>query len=457
MTEKPKKQKQTNYDMTQGNPARLLILFTIPMLIGNIFQQLYSAVDSIVVGRFVSIESMAAIGSTSSMLNFFLNMSIGLSNGLSIVTSQYFGARNEKMIHKASANALLITIVVSSVMGILGLTVAKPLLILLKTPEDILPLAHQYITIVFAGMICLLGYNVTASILRALGNSRTPLYFLIFSSILNIAADLLFVLVFDLGISGVAYATVGAQGVSAILSVLYMRKHYPILHFSLKDIKPDWEFIGRVVKIGLPMGLQSALFAAGMMVIQGTINSYGTAVVAGYTAGVRVENITWIVFTTLGHSISNYIGQNVGAKNLERIHQGFWAAVKLCTITCIASTLVVYVFGTPMLRLFITADQPNILEIAKGFLFVNATFYLPLGLIVLYNGCLRGMGDVATPMFSAFIELIIKVGGSLLLSFLFGYFGIWFAEPIGWVIAIIPSIIRYHRGKWKKKVLDLKV
>lgn len=449
--------KQTNYDMTKGSPMRLIILFTLPMLLGNMFQQLYSSVDSIVVGRFVSVQAMAAIGATSSMLYFFLNITIGLSNGLGIVISQYFGAKNDRMIQKTAANSLLITASASLVMGGLGLLLARPLLIALKTPSDIIDMSHTYITINFIGMVCLLGYNVTASILRALGNSRTPLYFLIFSSLLNIVCDLLFVLVFNMGVAGVAIATVGAQGVSALLSVLYMARHYPVLHFSLRDLRPNGEIIGRVLKIGMPMGIQSGFFAAGMMVIQGVINSYGTNVVAGYVAGVRVEQLTWLTFTTLGHSISSYIGQNAGAKDLGRIRDGFRAALKICFVTCIASTLLVYLCGTPLLRLFISADQPEILEIAKGFLFVNATFYLPLGLIVLYNGCLRGMGDIGVPLFSAMIELVIKVGGSLLLSACFGYFGIWFAEPIGWVIGVIPSIIRYHRGKWKDLVLKLKV
>lgn len=449
--------KDKTFDMTQGNPTRLLILFTLPMLLGNLVQQLYSSVDSIVVGHFVSVEAMAAIGATSSMLYFFLNIAIGLSSGLGIVVSQYFGAKNNRMIQKSAANALLITAAASFVMGTLGLILARPILTLLKTPSDIIDMSYRYITINYAGMLCLLGYNVTASILRALGNSRTPLYFLIFSSLLNIVGDLVLVLWLDLGVTGVAVATVGAQGVSALLSIVYMLRHYPVLHFSWRDLKPDWEIIGRVLKIGLPIGIQSGFFAAGMMVIQGVINSYGTDVVAGYTAGVRVEQVTWLVQTTLGHSISNYTGQNAGAKNLQRIQEGFRAALKLCIISSLASTLLVYLLGTPMLRLFITSDKEQILQIARGFLFVNATFYLPIGLIVLYNGALRGIGDIGIPMLSAVIELVVKVGGSILLSCLFGYFGIWFAEPIGWILGVIPSMIHYHSGRWKQVVLKLKV
>ena len=442
--------------MTKGNPTRLLILFTIPMLLGNVVQQLYSSVDSVVVGHFVSVEAMAAIGATSSMLFFFLNMSIGLSNGLGIVMSQYFGAKNEKMLQKAAANALLITAVAATVMGGLGMILARPLLELMHTPADIIDMSDLYISISYGGMFCLLGYNVTASVLRSLGNSRTPLYFLIFSSLLNIVLDLFFVLVFRWGVAGVAIATITAQGVSALLSVAYMYRHYPMLHFKLCDMKPNWEIVGRVIRIGLPMGLQSGCFAAGMMVIQATINAYGTFVVAGYTAAVRVETITWLIPTTLGNSISNYTGQNSGAKDIGRIQEGFKSALKICIISSIASTLFVYIMGTPMLRLFI-ANQPEILKIAQSCLMVNASFYLFIGLIVLYNGALRGVGDVGIPMFSAFIELFLKVGGALLLSHLFGYFGIWFAEPLGWILGTIPSAIHYHRGGWKKKVLNLKV
>ena len=448
--------KETTYDMTKGNPAKLLILFTIPMFIGNVVQQLYSAVDSIVVGHFVSVEAMAAIGATSSMLFFFMNMAVGLSNGMGIVMSQYFGAKNEKLLQRASANALIVTLVAATVMGGLGMICARPLLELMKTPADIIDMSHLYISISYGGMFCLLGYNVTASILRAVGNSRAPLYFLIFSSFLNIVLDLVFVLVFHWNVAGVAIATLTAQAVSALLSVSYIYRHYPMLRFKLRDLKPDWEIITRVVKIGLPMSLQSACFAAGMMVIQATINSYGTTVVAGYTAAVRVETLTWMIPTTIGTSISNYAGQNAGAKDIDRIQQGLKAAVKICIISSIASTLFVYLTGTSMLKLFID-NQPEILKVAQEFLFVNATFYMFIGLVMIYNGTLRGIGDVGLPMFSAFIELFIKVGGSLLFSYLFGYFGIWFAEPLGWIIATIPSAIYYYRGGWKKKVLNLKV
>ena len=448
--------KETTYDMTKGNPTRLLILFTIPMLLGNLVQQLYSSMDSIVVGHFVSVEAMAAIGATSSMLYFFLNMSIGFSTGLGIVMSQYFGAKNEKMLQKASANALIITVAAAAIMGGLGLLLARPLLELMKTPADIIDMSHIYISISYGGMVCLLGYNVTASILRSVGNSRAPLYFLIFSSLLNIVLDLVFVLVFHWDVAGVAIATIMSQFCSALFSVYYIYRHYPMLRFKLKDLKPSWEIISRVVKIGLPMGLQSGCFAAGMMVIQATINSYGTAVVAGYTAAVRVETMTWLLPTTIGSSISNYTGQNAGAKDIGRIQEGLKSAIKICIIASLASTVFVYIMGTPMLKLFID-NQPEILKIAQSFLFVNATFYVFIGLIMLYNGTLRGVGVVGIPMFSAFIELFLKVGGALLFSYLFGYFGIWFAEPLGWILGTIPSAIYYYKGSWKKKVLDLKV
>ncbi len=448
--------KETTYDMTKGNPTKLLILFTIPMLLGNLVQQLYSSVDSIVVGHFVSVEAMAAIGATSSMLFFFLNIAIGFSTGLGIVMSQYFGAKNEKMLQKASANALLITVVAATVMGGLGMMLARPLLELMKTPADLIDMSHLYISISYGGMVCLLGYNVTASILRSLGNSRAPLYFLIFSSLLNIVLDLLFVLVFHWDVAGVAIATITAQFCSALLSVCYIYRHYPMLRFKLKDLRPNWEIISRVIKIGLPMGLQSGCFAAGMMVIQATINSYGTAVVAGYTAAVRVETMTWLLPTTIGSAISNYAGQNAGAKDIDRIQKGLKSAIKICIIASLASTVFVYIMASPMLKLFID-NQPHIVEIGREFLYVNSTFYVFIGLIMLYNGTLRGIGIVGIPMFSAFIELFLKVGGALLFSHFFGYFGIWFAEPLGWILGTIPSAIYYYKGKWKKKVLDLKV
>jgi Na+-driven multidrug efflux pump len=204
------------------------------------------------------------------------------------------------------------------------------------------------------------------------------------------------------------------------------------------------------------MGLQSGCFAAGMMVIQATINSYGTAVVAGYTAAVRVETLTWMLPTTIGTSISNYAGQNAGAKDIARIQKGVKAAVIICIIASLASTVFVYITGTSLLKLFID-NEPEIMKVAQEFLFVNATFYVFIGLIMIYNGTLRGIGIVGLPMISAFIELFLKVGGALFLSYLFGYFGIWFAEPLGWILGTIPSAIYYYKGAWKKTVLELKV
>ena len=449
--------KLTDIDLTKGNPIRSLVLFSIPMLLSGVFQQLYTTVDSMVMGRYVSVEAMAAVGACASMVNFFLNFALGLSNATGIVIAQYYGARNNEGIRNTAINAVLITLIGSLVMACLGGGFCRMLLGLLQTPKEIRPMSNLYATIVLSGLICMMTYNMTASILRGLGNTRAPLFFLMIASVLHILAALLLILVFHMGVAGVALATLFSQGVSAILTLLYIKKKYPVLHFSIKEIKPDKKLIQRILTLGLPMGLQSACFAIGMMVMQSTINTYGTNVVAGYTAAVRVEEISWIAFTTLCQAISSFSGQNAGAKDIERIHTGLRQSRVLIIFLTLGATLLIYLLHAPLLQIFIGKTKPTVFAVGKEFLLINSAFYLPMGLLMLYNFILKGMGFIKVPMISAAIELVCKVGFCLLLSHFFGYTGIWFAEPIGWVLAMIPPVIQYHRHKWEAAVQALQV
>lgn len=444
--------------LTTGSPIRVIISFALPMLLSTAFQQLYTSVDTLVMGRYVSVESMAAIGATASMVSFFLFSSIGLCNGLNIVMAQFVGAKNEEKVRETAAASVFLTLTLSLVMGGLGLLLSGPILRLLETPIDILDISRSYVRVIFSGMLLTLAYNMASAMLRALGDSRAPLLFLIAASFINVGLDLLFVLVFSLGARGVALATITAQGIAALLSVFYIRRHYPKLKVTLREIfRPSFSIIGRIIKIGGPMGLQSLCFTAGMMVIQRVINSFGTSVVAGYTAGVRVEEICWMTFTTIGHAMSSYAGQNAGAKDLSRIQGGHRAALLLISVCTAFSMLLVYTAGPALLRILVTDQAEEVISVGRGFLFVNAAFFFPMAMIMLYAGILRGIGEIRIPLFSAFLELFSKVFFSVFLSQSFGYFGIWFAEPIGWILGAVPLIICYFSGRWKQKVQSLDV
>ncbi|MCF0136005.1 MAG: MATE family efflux transporter [Lachnospiraceae bacterium] len=438
-------------DLTQGSPIKVIILFALPMLLGNIFQMLYTVVDSYFMGNYVSTEAMAAVGACSSMINFFLNVSIGIATGLGIVIAQYVGAKNDDAVHRVSMNALFMILITALIMTTLALSLNRTILRWLGTPEDIIRMSIRYSTTVLAGLVCTLTYNMTAALLRGLGNSRAPLYFLILASVMHIILDYVFVLGLKMGVVGVASATIASQGLSAVLTLIYMYRKYPIMRFSLKEFRPDSEIVKKVCKLGIPMGLQSGCFTIGMMTIQKVINSFGTMVVSGYTVGARCEEISWCTFTTLSQAIATYTGQNAGAGDIPRIRKGVRSSLILLLFLTCTATLLVWLFGRPLASLFVP-EEPQVQEIAYGFLKVNSAFFIPMGFVMLYNFALKGMGEITVPMISAFIELFCKVFFSIVLAKAFGYFGIWFAEPLGWTLGCILPMIRYYSGKWVKGV-----
>lgn len=448
-------QKRKSLDMTQGHPLKVLLLFSIPMLIGAVFQQLYTTVDFWFMGHYVSPEAMAAVGACAAMIHFFQNVGIGMCGALGIVISQYVGAKNDEKVHMTSINSILITAGTALVMTLIALTLNRPILHLLQTPDEIISMSITYSTILLSGIVCTLTYNTAASVCRGLGDSLAPLIFLIISSLLNILLDYIFIRWLNMGVSGVAIATITSQGISAIMTLAYLFIRYPIMRFSLKELKFDREITQRVLRMGVPMGLQSGCFTIGMMVMQGVINSFGTLVVEGYTAGVRVEELSWFSFCTYCQGITTYAGQNAGAKDIQRLKKGVRYSVIVLLIMCVSAAVLVWTCGKQLAGIFVPGNE-QVQLIAHGFLKVNSTFYIPMGWIMLYNYALKGMGEIKIPMISAFIELFCKIFFSVALGKIFGYFGIWFAEPLGWVIGTVPPMIRYYSGKWEEGVRKLK-
>lgn len=441
-------------DMTAGSPAKLILFFSIPLLIGNIFQQFYSMADTIIVGRFVGVQALAAVGSTGSLSFLIMGFVMGICGGFSVIIAQKFGANDEDGVRKSAATSIILCLIITIILTIISVVSAKPLLHLMNTPDDIIGDATTYITIIYAGTFATIFYNMISSILRALGDSKTPLYFLIVSSILNVVLDLIFIINFSMGANGAAYATVISQAVSGLLCLIYTRKKYKILRLQKKDWIFDKRFAFKHLKIGIPMALQFSITAIGVMVLQSALNSFGSTIIAAYTASSKVEQLVTQPAITFGVTMATYSGQNLGAGKIDRIKEG----VKKCTIISlifsIIAGIVVVFFGKYFIELFISGDQANVIGYAQQYLHIIALFFPILSLLFIYRNTLQGIGDAFVPMMAGACELLARFVVAFTLPVLLGYTGICLASPLAWIAATIPLSITYF--KRINKMLDEK-
>ncbi|MDR3085257.1 MAG: MATE family efflux transporter [Christensenellaceae bacterium] len=441
-------------DMTSGSPLRHILLFMLPILLGSVFQRFYNVADAIVVGNALGSAELAAIGATGPATFFLLSIAMGLTHAFSIVTAQYFGANNEKMVRTTLVSGIYITAFCSLLFTITGLLAARPLLILLKTPAEILESSALYLRICIAGTLFQLVYNGAASALRAVGDSKTPLYFLLFACILNVTLDLIFALWLGWGLAGIACATVFSQFFAALLSVLYIFTRYPIFRLSRADLAPDLPNLAHVVKIGLPLGLQSLLVSVADMAIMSVVNSFGTNVLAAYTAYKRIQEFAMLSYNAIAQATSVFAGQNLGAGQPARIREGFKKIALVNIAIALLIVLGIFLSGDLLLRVFISPNDPQIDQIAAAameMLRIYASFYPVLCMILLYNNVLRGMGEVSIPLFSSLLELAVKICLSFGLAAVYGATGLWFAAPLSWVVAMIPSLWLYHSGRWQRR------
>lgn len=432
-------------DMTTGSPAKLILHFSIPLLIGNIFQQFYSMVDTIIVGRFVGVQALAAVGSTGALAFLILGFIFGLTSGFSVIVAQKFGANDENGLRNSVATSIILCVILTIMMTTLSVLLAKPLLILMNTPLDILNDATIYIVIIFAGTATTVFYNMISSILRALGDSKTPLYFLIVSSILNVILDLFFIINLSLGVAGAAYATVISQGISGILCLIYISKKFPILKLQKKDWKLEKSFALKHLRIGLPMALQFSITAIGVMVLQRALNAFGSTIIAAYTAASKVEQLVMQPAITFGVTMATYAGQNLGAKNIERIKEGVKTCSYISLIISILAGIIVVLFGGTFTNLFISGAETEVVESAKRYLNIVSVFFTVLGLLFIYRNTLQGIGDAFIPMMAGVAELVVRVVVAFTLPHFIGYTGICLASPIAWIAATVPLAISYFR------------
>lgn len=439
--------------MTKGNPTKLIFYFAMPMLLGNLVQQLYIMIDAVIVGKFVSVDALAAVGSTGAINFFMISLIIGLMSGIAVVVAQYFGFQDYNKLKDVIATASIAVLVAGIVFTILGLLLAKPLLILLQTPENIMDDATIFLTTLFIGILPMSLYNGVSAILRALGNSITPLVFLIFSSLMNIVLDFVFVVWMNYGVQGAAWATVLSQVIAAILCLYYAYKHVPYMRIERQRFKIHKPLLKEMIRIGLPSGLQGAFISIGNMAIQSLINGFGATVVAAYTAASRIDSLTYQPGIAFGAASSTFAAQNVGAGKLDRVKKGFWSGIKVVTITSLLITIIVQLFAKQFLLLFVDGKEKEVIEIGMGYLLIVSLFYVVVGILFVVRETLRGTGDALVPLMMGIFELVSRLVIGFALSKIMGYEGLWWATPVAWVTATALGLWRYKSGAWKRKAV----
>lgn len=446
---------KTNKDLTHGNPLKVLTAFYIPMLIGNIVQQFYSMADSIIIGQFVGQGPFAAIGATMPVLNIMIVVIIGFTMGLSICTARYVGAKNTQKVRDIVGTAFFIAAVLAAALMVLGISFAKPVLQMIHTPEDILEDAKTYLVYNFATCIGPIAYNMFSNILRSTGDSRNPLAALIISSVLNILLDLVFVLAFHWGVAGVAIATGISQIVSAVYCVWVLHHRNTEYWCRKENLGFHRDIILDVLKFGMPVAASRLFTSLGAVYIQSLINSYGSTVVAGYTAASKLDQLALYSLISIGSAISTYSGQNIGARKPWRVKQGIRASWILCAASSILFGGLLFFSGGSMVRLFISGEQKETIGVAVSFLKAVTPFYLIGGGMYIYMEAMRGLGEVVIPMAGSFTELIAKVAAAFILSRRFSYQTLWFAWPIGWILSFAVLAVYYYAFLWKKSSLLL--
>jgi len=441
-------------DLTIGKEWRLIWKFAVPMLIGNVFQQLYQVVDSVIVGNVLGKSALAAVGSTFPIIFALIALIIGLGSGFGIVISQYFGAKQIDKVKLTISTMFIALGILSVAMSIIGIALNGPILRLLKLPEELMHPASTYLVIYLTGTILMFGFNGTSAVLRGLGDSKTPLIFLIISTIANIVLDLLFVVVFNWGIAGAAWATVISQTGAFVTGVIYLNRNHTVLNFKLSEFEFNKKIFIQGVKIGLPTGLQQTFVAFGMMAIMGIVNGFGTNVIAAYSVGFRIDSFASLPAMALSAALATFTGQNLGAGKDERVKKGLISTLIMATIFSIILVTTILLLREQIVGLF--NKDAEVVRIGSEYLTIVNLFYFFFILMFIFHGVLRGAGATLVPMFLSVLSLwLIRVPLAAILSKYWGETGIWWSVPIAWTAGMTGSIIYYASGKWKGKVVTL--
>ncbi|OFX28474.1 MAG: MATE family efflux transporter [Bacteroidetes bacterium GWA2_32_17] len=439
-------------DLTVGKESSLILQFAWPMLLGNAFQQLYNIVDSVIVGNYLGKEALAAVGASTPIIFTLISLIIGFSMGFTVIISQYFGAKNTNMVRRAIDTMNIFLFFSSILITIIGIYFTETILKFINTPADILPQAATYLKIYIGGLIFIFGYNGVAATLRGMGDSKTPLYFLILSTVLNIILVLLFVIVFKWGIAGAAIATVIAQGSAFITSVFYLNKTHKLIRFSFQNLNFDKFIFKKSFLIGFPSGLQMTFVSLGMIALLSIVNTFGTDVIAAYSVAIRIDSFASLPAMNLAMALSSFVGQNMGAGKTDRVKSGYVATLKMNLIITLILSSIILIFPGWIMKAF--SPDINIINIGKEYLYVVAAFYLVFTTMFINMGVMRGAGDTIIPMFITLFSLwLIRIPLAWLLSKYFGYQGIWWSIPLAWISGMTLTYIYYKSGKWKNKAI----
>ena len=444
-------------DMTEGNPLRLILGFAIPMLLGTLFQQLYSMADTIIVGRFLGVDALAAVGSTGAV-NFLVNgFVIGVCSGFAIPVSQQFGAGDHVNMRRYAANIIWLGIVIAAVLTGFVSLFTRQILTVMQTPEELMDRAYLYILIVFLGIPATFLYNATASVIRALGDARTPVYFLILASVVNVVLDCVLVGIFGFDVNGPALATVFSQALSGLLCLVYMYKSIPILHFRKGETKLSAHHCVILCAMGIPMGLQYSVTAIGSVVLQTAVNTLGAAAVAAMAAGQKIHMFFACVFDALGVTMATWSGQNLGAGKVDRITEGVWTATKIGCVYGVAAFGIMLAFGGIIPLLFIDAANAEVIHMTHTFLIWTSLFYWSLTIVNVWRFAIQGMGWSGFSILSGVMEMIARTIVGFIGVPMFGFIAVCFASPLAWVFAncfLVPAF--YHCTAKARKMLKIR-
>lgn len=445
-------------DMTQGSPMKLILTFFIPLMFGMLFQQFYSMMDTIIVGKFLGVQALAAVGSTGSVNFMVIGFCMGICNGFAIPVAQRFGAKDYHYLRKYVANGIFLAAGLAAVMTVTVCLLCKNILCWMHTPSDILQGAYNYIFVIFLGIPVIYLYNFLSGIIRSLGDSKSPLMFLIISSLLNIALDLVMILVFEMGVAGAAWATVISQGISGILCLLYIRKRYEVLRIAGDEWRVDAECMKKLCNMGIPMGLQYSITAIGSVILQTAVNTLGSMAVASVTAANKVGMFFCCPFDAMGSTMSTYAGQNLGAGKLKRVTKGLMSCCQIGLVYAICAFLILFFFGSKIALLFLDADEVAILDNVRLFLTICSAFYFPLALVNIIRFTIQGLGYSKLAILAGVCEMIARALVGAFLVPAVGYIGACFASPVAWIFAdlfLIPAYICVMKTLQRKKGYSL--
>lgn len=438
------------HDLTEGKPGKLIFRFAVPMLIGNVFQQIYNVIDSIIVGKFLGKEALAAVGASFPIIFLLISLVIGISSGSTIIIAQHFGAKNLEKVRRTIDTLYIFLFFASLLIMILGIAFSSTIFRMIKLPEELIPSATLFLNAYLTGSVFFFGFNGTSAILRGLGDSKTPLYFLIISTIANVFLDLLFVVVFKWGIAGAAYATVISQAGAFFTTVIYLNRTHPIINLSWRKLYWDKEIFNASLKIGLPTGFQQTFVSLGMIALLRIVNDYGTNVIATYSVAGRIDGMAGLPAMNFGIALSTYVGQNIGAKKMDRVKQGLLSTLNMSFWTAVITSVLIIVFRHELMKLFVSDEA--VIQIGGEYLLIVAGFYIMFSSMFVIGGVMRGAGDTLIPMFITLFSLwIVRIPLAAVLSKYMGVHGIWWAIPIAWFMGMTLSFIYYRTGRWKKK------